>query len=268
MELLLERIDRSDLLDDAVEVVALLQICQSLDGLPLALELAAARCVALQPSDVASRLGSHLRLLADSRRPEVRHQTVRATIEWSHDLLDQRDRLVFERLGVCAGWDLDAAEAICADSNLDTWDVDEAVAALVDKSLVEHEGRRYRMLETTRAFALDRLASRSDLERRQDLHRVYFADFVRRAMAGLRGPDEARWVDLLDADWSNIRSAFRRAMDTGDADAASAVVAHLTMEGIFRRPESLSWAREARARFGDQPQSLGHVLLGAVSIAE
>ena len=269
MELLLERIDRRDLADDPVEMTALLQICRSLDGLPLALELAAARCVGLQPSDVAARLESRLRLLTDGRRVEARHRTVVATIDWSYSLLDERERLVFERLGVCSGWDLQTAESICIDAGIDTWEVDAALGALVDKSLVEHEGRWYRMLETTRAFALEQLAARGALAFRQDLHMAHFIEFARAAMAGVRSPAEARWLELLDVHWDNLRSAFRRAMDTGNADAATTLVAHLSLEGQWRRSEALAWrARDALRRFGSDRQPFGHVLLGAAGLAE
>src|SRR5262249_37807638 len=111
-------------------------------------------------------------------------------------------------------------------------------------------GRRYRLLETNRDYALERLARRGDVERCRDAHATYFTDPARQAMSGLRGRDEARWVDLVDTDWSNMRAAFRRAMDTGDAGAAAAIVVHLAIEGLFRRPEALSWCREASARFG------------------
>jgi hypothetical protein len=191
-------------------------------------------------------------------------------VHWSYGLLDERERLVFERLGVCTGWDLQTAEAICTDADIDTWAVDEALGALVDKSLVERERRWYRMLETTRAFALEQLAARDALALgvRQDVHMAYFAEFARAFMAGVRSPDEARWLDLLDAHWDNLRVAFRRAMATGDADAATILVAHLSLEGQWRRSEALAWARDAFVRFDADRQPLGHVLLGAAGLAE
>jgi predicted ATPase/class 3 adenylate cyclase len=269
MELLVERIDRPDLAQDPVERLAMLEICRQLDGLPLALELAAARCVALRPTEVATRLRSRLGLLADGHRSEERHQTLRGTLQWSYELLDERERLVFERLGVfVGGFSLEAAEFVCRSDDLDQLTIDDAVVSLIEKSLVEHDGRRYRLLETAREFALDKFGSRGGVNGVQANHLEFFVAFVRQARLGLHSKDEAIWLERLDADWANVRAAFRNALDGDDVDATTTIVAHLTQEGHWRRPECYAWSREAVERFGGIDFPRRHELLGAAAVAE
>jgi predicted ATPase len=269
MELLLERIDRPDLALDPAEQLAMLEICRQLDGLPLALELAAARCVALRPTEVAIRLRSRLGLLADRHRPEERHQTLQATLQWSYELLDVQERQVFERLGVfVGGFSLEAAEYVCQSDDLDPPTVDDAVVSLIEKSLVEHDGRRYRLLETAREFALDWLGAHHETKPVQANHLEFFVAFVRQARVGLHSYDEAAWLERLDADWANIRAAFRNALDRDDVDATTTIIVHLTQEGHWRRPECYAWSREAAERFDAIDHPRRHELFGAAAIAE
>ncbi|MDQ1424585.1 MAG: hypothetical protein QOD72_2083, partial [Acidimicrobiaceae bacterium] len=269
MELLLDRMDRPDVARDPIEAAALLDICQHLEGLPLALELAGARCISLRPSDVAARLKARVRLLSDSHRVEERQQTLEATVRWSFELLLEPEQVVFARLAVfVGGFTLDAAEAVCGDDGYDDAAVDDAVASLVDKSLVERDGRRYRMLETTRAFALEALDRQADTDRVQRRHVAFFVALVQRVRLGLRCGDESIWSEQLGADWPNVRAAFRRSVDHDDVEAATTVVANLSMEALFRRPEGLAWSKEAAERFGGHDGPLRHELLGAASFAE
>lgn len=139
------------------------ELCHRLDGLPLAIELAAARARSMSLADLTNRLGDRFRLLRGLRRASERHQTLRATVAWSYDLLNSDEQRLFDRLSVFAGgFDLAAAEAVCADDQLDRIDVDELVASLVDKSMiVTGSGGRYVLLETLRQFGEERLAVRA-----------------------------------------------------------------------------------------------------------
>jgi predicted ATPase len=264
--LLVERIDDDAVVADAADQAALVEICARLDGIPLAIELAAARCRALGPADVAARL-TH-RLLVDHRRRQGRHQTLRATVEWSYDLLSERERRLFDRLSVFAGgFSLEAAEAVCGGDDLDAYELDDLVASLVDKSLVEREGRRYRLLEPIRHFAAEQLERNHAGPDLQAAHARCFMLFVRHARSGLQGPDEATWDTRLRADWGNVRAAFRSACDRGDVDSVSSMVIDLTFQAGVRQSEALLWTEEAYQRFGTAEHPDRHQLVGAAAFA-
>jgi predicted ATPase len=197
--------------NDAVE-----EICRRLDGLPLAVELAAARIKVLTPEQILERLGRSLELLtAGARDAPARHQTLQATIEWSYELLDEEEKQLFARLGVFGGsFDLEAAEAVC-DSDLDT------LAALVDKSLLRRaEGGRFFLLETIREYALERLDERRETEVVQRRHASYFLAFVEALESLFLGPEEQLALDRLTAEHENLRAALRFSIDSGNADTA------------------------------------------------
>jgi predicted ATPase/Tfp pilus assembly protein PilF len=191
------------------------QICARLDFLPLAIELAAARVKALSTPALLERLEHRLPLLAGgSRSAPERQRTLRATIAWSHDLLKPQEQDAFARLAVFAGGcTLDAAEEICGA------DID-AVASLVDKSLLRHSDDRYWMLETIREFAADLLDQPDDRELLRDRHADFYLSFVQRAAPELRGREAVMWLDLVDTDHANVRLAMDRLLERGDADAA------------------------------------------------
>ena len=138
---------------------AIVDICAHLDGIPLAIELAAARVKTLSPEQIATRLGDRFRLLVGgSRTAPPRQRTLQATLTWSYELLGDDDRRMFEQLAVFSGgWDLEAAELVCADQTTATRDVLNGLDRLVDRSLVVAEHGRYRLLETVREYALERL---------------------------------------------------------------------------------------------------------------
>ncbi len=184
-------------------------ICRALDGLPLAIELAAARVRSLPVTQLAARLADRFALLSKgSRAAEARHRTLRAVVEWSWDLLDNNERLLASRLTVFAGGaTLADAESVCGLP--DTLDL---LAGLVDKSLVEVSGDRYRMLETIRAFCAEHLA---DDTRR--VHAVHFLDFARRANTHLLGAQQLSWLAALDAEHDNLQAALRWAVEADDA---------------------------------------------------
>ncbi|MEU0856722.1 BTAD domain-containing putative transcriptional regulator [Streptomyces griseofuscus] len=213
---------------DAVlgDTAAVAEICRRLDGLPLAIELAAARLRLLTPRQIADRLDDRFRLLTSGSRTVLpRQQTLRAVVDWSWDLLDERERTVLREVSVFAGgWDLAAAEAVC------TGPVADLIGALVDKSLVVAApggsgGMRYRMLETIHEYAAERAAEapgqRAAAERR---HRAWARALVEEADPLLRSADQLRWISRLESDLDNIRAALDRAVRAGEEEAAGALV--------------------------------------------
>jgi predicted ATPase/DNA-binding SARP family transcriptional activator len=235
-ELLVARSRRQDLTADQAERDAFVEICERVDGLPLALELAAGRCRAMRPSAVAERLRDGLRLLSTPRPNDARHATLADVVRWSYDLLSPVEQIVLARLSVFAGgFDLDAAEAVAGIALGDRMVVDEAVVSLVDKSLLDHDGRRYRLLEATREFAHDRLGEFGETRATADAHLAWFVQFVRAAREGLGGAEEATWVARLDVEWANVRAAFRHALELDDPRPAMTLVSSAQPSASGRR---------------------------------
>ena len=245
VRLFLDRLGVGGLDDD--DLAAVLDICARLDGLPLAIELAAGRCRVLRPQDVAARLGHRLATLQGPHDRADRQRTLHATLQWSYDLLTPIERLLLQRLSVfVGGFSLEAAEAICGGGEIGADDVVDCVAALVERSLIERTDAGYRLLQTTRDFARHQLDDRTT-EALDGTHARYFVDFADECRIGLRTTDEARWVARLDADWANLRSAFRTLTARGDVEAVTALVTALAPEAFWRRPELLEWADAAIA---------------------
>ena len=248
---------RGFIVDDA-SAAAVAAICVRLDGIPLALELAAARLGSLSVPEINARLDQRFRLLTTGNRTALpRHQTLRALIDWSYDLLSSEERTVFERLSVFAGgWTLDAAEAVARGGDVAEWQVLDLLAALVGKSLVQaeviHGSTRYRLLETIRHYAAERLTQRvgSDLQDVRVAHRDHYLSVVETAAAQLRGPDELRWFDRIEAEFDNIRAAL--AFSIADPDSA---------EPGLRLAAELKWFCYMRGHSGEVIEALG-VLLG------
>jgi len=215
--------------DDA-SAAAVAAICVRLDGIPLALELAAARLGSLSVSEINARLDQRFRLLTTGNRTALpRHRTLRALIDWSYDLLGPEERSVFDRLSVFAGsWTLDAAEAVASGGDVAEWQVLDLLASLVGKSLVQaeviHGSTRYRLLETVRHYAAERLALRADSDLRdvRVAHRDHYLAVAEAAAAHLTGPDQGSWLDRLDADQANLRRAGEHAV--GDPDGTALVL--------------------------------------------
>jgi len=219
------------------ELPLAIDLCRRLDGLPLAIELAAARIPLLGLRTVHDRLDERFKLLtAGSRTALRRHQTLRAAIDWSHSLLDDAQRAVFMRLGVFSGgFTLELAQALCADSQLDAWAILDQVAALVDKSLVVLDGGstspRYRLLESARAYALEQLADARLTQASLGLHGQVMLDF-------LRGVDDANLDGELRTDeyaarvlpeLDNLRAAQAWATGAGgDSGTAIGLAAHVS----------------------------------------
>ena len=180
--------------DDTVEA-----LCIALDNLPLAVELAAARVAVLSPTQILERLAKRLDLFRGGRDSDPRQETLRAAIDWSHELLTDNEQQLFARLAVFAGGcALDAAEAV-AGADLDT------LEGLVHKSLLRHSGERFWMLETIREYALERLGSDENLRRR---HAEYYLELAEEAATHFEGHGQGLWLDRLEADYPNVRSAI------------------------------------------------------------
>ena len=210
---------------DALQLAAVGEICRRVDGIPLAIELAAARTASMSPADVASHLDERFRLLTGKRRGRVeRHQTLRATVEWSYQLLDDDERLVFDRLGVFAGtFDAPAAVAVAGGDDLDSWEITEAISSLVAKSMLVPETgadgtTRYGMLETLRQFARERLDDDQAHRRPPARARRHIRNGGPRHRPGHNGPEDVLWVGRLRADLDNVRAAVGWALDRDDPD--------------------------------------------------
>jgi predicted ATPase/class 3 adenylate cyclase len=252
---------------EAADPAVLVEIARRVDGLPLALELAAARCRTLGPAEVAARL-DELAVLADRTRTDLRHQTLEAVLAWSYELLSELERLVLERVSVFAGaFSLEAAEQVVRANDLAPTAVDDAMASLVDNSLLVRQAGRFRLLETTRQFAARRLAHSGDEALITAAHTRFVIDRAPVIRAGLRSRDEARWVAVLDAEWPEVRAAVRRALDDDDAESVIALVTLYALEIFYRRPEGFAWIAEAVRRYGDRPGPHRHELLGAGAMA-
>ncbi|WP_101787844.1 BTAD domain-containing putative transcriptional regulator [Nonomuraea indica] len=218
-------------LDDE-EAVA--EVCARLDGLPLALELAATRMRALTPRGLADRLDDRFRVLAAGRRGgPARQQTLRAMIDWSWELLTDEERLVLRRLAVHAGGcTLDAAEAVCAEPGLD---VLGPLTRLVDRSLVVRTADgRYRLLESVAAYCVERLAEAGELDGLRLRHVRHYTALAERAEPHLRGHGQRRHLALLDAESANVRAAIEHAVRLGAADEAVRLVNAMAWYWVLR----------------------------------
>jgi non-specific serine/threonine protein kinase len=216
------RAARHDFAITAQNAAAVAQICHRLDGLPLALELAAARILVLSPEQLAERIDERFQLLVGGPRSSPpRHQTLQAAVMWSYDLLDDRDRRVFERLSIFAGgFSLDAAESVCeSDGRAPVLD---GLLRLVNSSLLiarDVSGeQRFAMLETLRDFGRRRLHQRGDDREAHRRLAQWVLELAEQAEPALRGPDQARWLRWAELEHDNVRSVLAWAIERGDAD--------------------------------------------------
>jgi predicted ATPase/class 3 adenylate cyclase len=239
--------------DPGDEVDAVAEICRRLDGIPLAIELAAARVRSMSATQIRDRLDERFRLLTGSRRSLERHQTLHHAVQWSYDLLTEPEQRVLQRAAVFAGgFSLAAATAVCAldpDGDLDEFQMLDVVDSLVRKSLVEVERisseLRYTMLETIRQFAEERLAESADSENVRDRHASYFAGQAEAAFELWHSPHEASAYRFVDDEIANLRAAFRWAVDNGRADPAILIAACAHILARMRlRTETFGWAGE------------------------
>ncbi|MFB8270732.1 BTAD domain-containing putative transcriptional regulator [Streptomyces sp. NPDC055955] len=245
---------------------AVLEICRRLDGIPLALELAATRVRALGVGELASRLEDRFRVLTSGRRgAPPRQQTLRAVIDWSWELLGAPERTVLRRLAVQRdGCTLDAAEEVCAGDGVRRDEVLDLVTRLVDRSLVVAvtgpDGPRYRLLESVAAYAKERLHETAELAAVRHRHLRHYAELAERAEPALRGGGQREWLGRLDAETANLRAALdeatRRASTSGAADDA------------VRLATALSWWWLLRGRLSEARRALSAVLAVVPSAGE
>jgi predicted ATPase/DNA-binding SARP family transcriptional activator/Tfp pilus assembly protein PilF len=190
------------------------EVCFRLEGIPLAIELAAARIKAMTVEQIAVRLRNELSLLtAGSRTAQSRQQTLRATLDWSYNLLTEPERLLLRRLSVFAGgWSLEAAEQVCAGESIETWQVLDLLTLLVEKSLLAFEereaGGRYRLLEMVRQYAAEQLEASGETEQVKVRHRNWFLALGEEAEPQLRGAEQGVWLARLESEHENLRAAL------------------------------------------------------------
>lgn len=206
------------------------EICRRLDGVPLALELAAGRLRTLTPAQIAQHLDTRFRLLTGGARTALpRQQTLQATLDWSHQLLSGPEQILFRRLAVFSGFDLDAVGAVCADETLDTYQVLEGIGSLVDKSLISVQesdvGRRYRLLETVRQYALDKLADSGDGPEFRERHALHFGGVAASISDDLLDGPADLAVMRGKSDFDNINSALWWAVEHDATELAARIAA-------------------------------------------
>lgn len=209
--------------------VAVLQICRRLDGIPLATELAAARVKVLSVEQIAARLDDSYRLLTGGRRTALpRHQTLRATMDWSYSLLSEKERILFRRISAFAGGvTLEAAEAVCTDVSIEEGEILDVLSRLVDKSLVMVEERggevRYRFLETIRQYSQERLWEAGEVALLQERHWNWYTGLVERAELELLSTHQAVWFNRLEREHDNLRAALGCSLERGEAEIAARI---------------------------------------------
>ena len=239
---------------------AVARICERLDGIPLALELAAAR-VGLSEEQIASRLGDSLGLLTTgSRIAPPRQRSLRGALDWSYDLLGEPERALFGKLSVFAGgWTLEAAEAVGSGEGNEEGEILDLLLGLVDKSLVAAEttgkgGERYRMLEPVRQYARERLEERGEVGAIRRTHAGFFLALAEEADTNLRGPEQGVWLERLETEHDNMRAALAWSLKIGEAQLG------------LRLAGALAWFWDVRGHYTD---GLGWLegLLGKASAA-
>jgi DNA-binding CsgD family transcriptional regulator/tetratricopeptide (TPR) repeat protein len=256
---------------------AVLHICTQLDGIPLAIELAAARMKILAVEQIAARLEDRFRLLTGgSRTNPPRHRTLQAAIEWSYDLLSEKERLVWRRLSVFAGeWTLEAADAICSGTDVQAADILELLSQLVDKSLVMVDLRpgetRYRLLETMRQFAREKLVEAGEVAQVRRCHRDWYLGLAERVDPKLRGPEQGVWLERLETEHDNLRTALEwSAAEPGHPDTELRLAGALRWFWFIHGhwTEGRGWLEHALSRSDDaRPTFLPKVLHGAAMLA-
>ena len=233
------------------DLAVIAEICERLDGIPLAIELAAARVRFMTAADLAERLHDRFRLLRGGRRGLERHHTLAATVQWSYRLLPEAERVLFDRLSVFAGgFTLPAAEAVCADDRVDRLDVAGDLAALVDKSMVvaDRAGNhaRYRLLETLRQFGEERLDETAQAGELRDRHLRYYVGVAHEARRHYEGRAQAAGAATFRSEWANIRAAIQWAITQDDRATATGLLDALFFFAYLEeRYELGDWASQA-----------------------
>ncbi len=240
------------------DLAAISDICSRLDGLPLAIELAAARLRGLTVDELATRLEQRFQWLTDGRRTSPRHRSLRAVVDWSHDQLELAEQRVFRRLVAFArSFDLEAARSVAAGDGIDQDEVGPVVLRLVDRSLISErptaQGSRYSLLDTVRAYGLEQLEAAGEASGARDRHAQWAVDFAEQAEAGLAGPDEAVWATAVLDRWDELRAAHGWLVGRDD-DRSLRLVAALHFFALWRtQSEVFRWAEVAAAVTSPSP---------------
>lgn len=249
------------------------EICRRLDGIPLAIELAAARVDMLTPAEIARRLDDRFGLLVDgSPNAQPRHQTLEAALDWSYELLSAAERALLRRLSVfVGGFELEPAETVCAGGEVKTREVPELLAALVSRSLVAVDvgstpHARYRLLETIRAFASDRLEEAREAAGLREAHAGFYLALAEQAEPELTGPAQAHWLERLDSERDNLRSALDWSLGHAQGEwalrLAGALVLFWRVRGHFSEGRDLLEAALSAGQ-GEAPALRAKALWGA-----
>jgi predicted ATPase len=241
---------------------AVVEICRRLDGIPLAIELAASRIASMTASEVRDRLDHRFRLLVGSRRGLERHQTLRNAVAWSYDHLGNAEKALLQRCSVFAGgFDLESACAVAGFDDVDDYAILDLLDALVRKSLLvvdrSAERARYSMLETIRQFAEEQLVASGTAEQVRTAHAQYFAEREADILALWDSPRQREAYTWFTAELANLRTAFRRAADHGDLDVAAPIATYATLLGFMvENYEPVAWTEELiePARAVDHPR--------------
>ncbi|MGA9489725.1 MAG: adenylate/guanylate cyclase domain-containing protein, partial [Mycobacterium sp.] len=241
---------------------AVVEICRRLDGIPLAIELAASRMASMTASEVRDRLDQRFRLLVGSRRGLARHQTLRQAAAWSYDLLDDAEKALLDRCSVFSGgFDLQSACTVSGSDDTDDYAILDLLDALVRKSLLvadRSSGRtRFAMLETIRQFAEEQLVAGGEVSEIRAAHSRYFAQREADIMALWDSPRQREAYDWFTIELANLRTAFRWATDHGDLDMATTIATYAAFLGIWvDNYEPIAWAEEIiePARAVDHPR--------------
>jgi predicted ATPase len=254
--------------------LAVAEICRMLEGIPLAIELAAARVGTLSIEQISERLTDSLKLLTGGGRTAApRHRTLRGSLEWSYGLLSEPERVLFRRLSVFAGgWTLEASEAVGAGECIEEDDILDVLSGLVGKSFVEargddHGGVRYRMLEPVRQYAQEKLEEGDEGEHVRRRHAVFFLTLAEEAEPELWGPDDASWLNRLEREHDNMRAALSRSLEWGEPELALRLAGAL---GWFWRGrgfygEGRRWIEAALEKSSVTPATIRAKALGVAS---
>lgn len=275
---LLEKVDSIELFTDRARTskpdftltnqnaLSIAQICYRLDGIPLAIELAASRVKVLTPEQIASRLDDRFRLLTGGSRTALpRQQTLRAMIDWSYSLLSEEERKLFRRLAVfVGGWTLEAAESICCEEGVD-FSVLDLLTRLVDKSLVftadSETGMRYHRLETIRQYSREKFFETDEVETIRDQHLNYFIQFAELADEHLKGRDQLLWQKRMSAEQDNLRAALEWGITRHPYSALRIVgAANLFWTAAGFSAEAFRWTQKALEQVKENPFSRGTTL--------
>jgi predicted ATPase/DNA-binding SARP family transcriptional activator/DNA-binding CsgD family transcriptional regulator len=260
-----------EVVSSKTSVQAVVRVCRRLEGIPLAIELAAARTATLSVEQIDERLGDSLKLLTTGfRSADPRHRTLRATLDWSYALLCEAERVLLGRLSVFAGgFSLEAAEALGSGEVVGEGEVLDLLSRLVDKSLValeegEHDGAlRYTMLEPVRQYAREKLRESGEQDAAQERHAAFFLALSEEAEPEMSGPDQEAWLRRLEKEHANLRAALAWALDPADSIEPREHRTELGLRlagalgrfwGVYGPNEGLRWLEKGLARGGEAPK--------------